>query len=54
MMRMTDHQLCDHGDCPAPAVSMLLIYGEDFYFCHHHSEELLLGDETLGSSLVAA
>lgn len=53
MMTVDGNHFCDFGDCTAFAASELLIYGEDFYFCHHHAVELLLGDDALGA-LVAA
>jgi hypothetical protein len=30
-------QICDQRSCPAPAQRTLLIYGQDFHFCDHHS-----------------
>jgi hypothetical protein len=33
-------QICDQRACPAPAQRTLLIYGQDFHFCDHHSAEV--------------
>ena len=31
---------CDRGDCPAPALHVVMMHGQDFYFCGHHTVEL--------------
>lgn len=31
---------CDHPECPAWATESCVVYGQDFYFCHHHANEL--------------
>jgi hypothetical protein len=36
----TATQICDRHRCPAPALRTLLINGQDFYFCRHHSAEV--------------
>jgi hypothetical protein len=36
----TAAQICDQHACPAPAQRTLLIYGQDFHFCGHHSVEV--------------
>ncbi|HSJ45561.1 MAG TPA: hypothetical protein VK923_12830 [Euzebyales bacterium] len=32
--------VCDRGDCPAPARHVVMMHGQDFYFCGHHTVEL--------------
>lgn len=32
---------CDHPECPASAAGSCVVYGQDFYFCQHHANELL-------------
>jgi hypothetical protein len=36
----TAAQICDKHACPAPAQRTLLVYGQDFYFCGHHSADV--------------
>ena len=31
---------CDRPACPAPALTRIDVYGQDFYFCGHHTREL--------------
>ena len=32
--------ICDRGDCPALAQHLVVLHGQDFYFCGHHAVEL--------------
>lgn len=32
---------CDQSDCPATAQRLIMIHGQDFHFCGHHTVELL-------------
>jgi len=33
--------ICDRSDCPAAAQRLIMIHGQDFHFCGHHTVELL-------------
>jgi hypothetical protein len=40
--------VCDHLDCPAPAMKRIDLFSQDFYFCNHHWSEIanrLPGDD---------
>lgn len=33
--------VCDHSECPAPALRTFIVHGQDFHFCNHHAVELI-------------